>query len=1823
MDAAAWPQVGKWKPAAPNAKYGASERPKTTLYEATRKLVVKQLKEDNGDIRADRFRLTSLGTTARLLYRAAFEPTGAAQLNGEGAAKPTDEEQKARLDRLKKGFSAFSVTVSEATLNPILSNDLVEGFKELRKQVSDPKLDDAAWKYLEIIFFDLAGVSDDDGFLLEWIQKTEIGRDFYTKESFAGVWMPFGFKAEVVTITERLPCTSSAATPKRDDVEMLEQESTLTAFLVARKFGRVRPERDGSLKREFPPAESADFLPWLSQIGREAGLQSVEVLTGRTPVLANHGVDFPLPNSNDTPETVLGRGDDLIVDEGNGKNAGREVFWPRVEDFEIVAGQPRRVLTVFKFPIRLTYLDGLSEIVQLPMFFAPTLTQGKMYYPMTLKSLRTADVSSQVAAVEPPPAATIGGADLVSGSALAELHDHLESFINDKDTEAILPNLDHPSSLNGPGATAAGLEVIASAVNVSLGNLPPELAKRLTVHRGKITEAFQGNDWDALAKTFTGAVNDLNRKGGIALNTVERAAAWGVEDIGPVDAATAAERLSSILMALKENGNSDVFEKAGTILKAALDKLTSADENLTKAKSQIMSLVSRLGAAKDAKFQEDVRKLGTQWGIRLAPYWQREAMDAPFRQLACMADPDLLADLFSAALHKEMHYAVLGGEVDVSPKFLKLTLNLSALANGSALRPEIRPGDLASQVQKVVDSLVAPAVENVAAAQKILQGVNDSLPEERLLRQRLHCLIDQHARLALAGTLEGELRPILNDIGAHLTFLAAHSDDGQARLSRFLAAAASGPEVMEMAKQEIGDHVNRLKDNVRQGVEKQLDKVGVETVSTALEKMLATANPDHIKQQLQQMLSLTGGRIAGEIKGRIDGVRSSANTLVAAIYAEADKADSDGRRAVNEAQMQLNQLQSAANGMLGSYRTLLESFFSGPEGGKLGASVGAEMEKLQKQMLGNAPKPVLAWLGQATALLEGKAISPRFLAMLDDLASALRETTSLSEGQIQLLVNYEEKIGRRFVDEVRGAASFTQAEFQALTAELQSITGAFALDLQARRDALTRLAQNAACQWIDRLDFLFVSLAATPKEFEAAGQAVLDSALGPLQLGGLESKLGQTWNDVQGVLNDLRGYVGDVQDFQAAVDRLSGKLKPTAQAKLKDLRGKLTPIASALRDDLKTRAAHVEGQALGFVKRALISLPSAALLNNFGDQSRNAVFKAQNLVFTAASAGEGLRGLMAASKLESLSVKLPGIDGFTSIKHADDYLKSGLRDYDAAIGQVYAAINPPIVAAGLAAGIGDPRTEIAALSRAAGALSSEAQTQLKVYGAQARDAAKEWVQQGYGALNLLKDQKAKLSAQVAGFLGNSPPKLFGQIDFATILKFIQNPGQIPKALSHEFPDRVENVLSMRNEAQPLDAGLLAFQPEDGTELRIESRTTAWLPLPGRPNGGVSNSTRGQLGPFKLVIGKAIGISFQSLTFVAENGDCKCHPKLGKVTPTGDQGGGNNPLDMLEFLGPLAFLQDVMKTFAAFLSGELPFVLRTDGESILAGIQIGLPTMGFGAFSMQNLSLGMSVGLPLSKDKPLYYRFNIADKVETFKVSVCGFTGGGFFALVLATDPDVGSIEAAIEFGGSLALNIGIAQGALSVMAGIYFRKGHGETLLSAYLRACGAIVVLGFIEVSIIFYLSMQYQRGALTGQASITIRVKIGFFSKSFRLSYTKTIAGSSQGSSDSTALLSPSAGVWYRLAGGEPPTVLLPVLRDAPGSRLAFPLIPVGANDSAPSATRHDAETPVATQFTQRVRLVDWSEHWRQFDYKALEPNLVAGCKRRRPSCLKTALK
>lgn len=218
---------------------------------------------------------------------------------------------------------------------------------------------------------------------------------------------------------------------------------------------------------------------------------------------------------------------------------------------------------------------------------------------------------------------------------------------------------------------------------------------------------------------------------------------------------------------------------------------------------------------------------------------------------------------------------------------------------------------------------------------------------------------------------------------------------------------------------------------------------------------------------------------------------------------------------------------------------------------------------------------------------------------------------------------------------------------------------------------------------------------------------------------------------------------------------------------------------------------------------------------------------------------------------------------------------------------------------------------------------------------------------------------------------------------------------------------------------------------------------------------------------------------------------------------------------IQFKGPLSFVSKLQELVPKGLGGFLPKIELYKNPGIMVSWKLGLPNVTVGVLSITNMALFMKLKVPFVS-QPLVLRLAFCERSAPFALTVYVFSGGGFFALEL-TLAGVQLLEASFEFGAQAALNLGIASGSVGVMAGIYYRMtvqaGANIATLEGYLRMWGKVDVLGgIVTASITIYMSLTWQsNGKVYGQATLTIEVRVTFFSKTFNVKVERQFKGSS----------------------------------------------------------------------------------------------------------------
>ena len=133
-----------------------------------------------------------------------------------------------------------------------------------------------------------------------------------------------------------------------------------------------------------------------------------------------------------------------------------------------------------------------------------------------------------------------------------------------------------------------------------------------------------------------------------------------------------------------------------------------------------------------------------------------------------------------------------------------------------------------------------------------------------------------------------------------------------------------------------------------------------------------------------------------------------------------------------------------------------------------------------------------------------------------------------------------------------------------------------------------------------------------------------------------------------------------------------------------------------------------------------------------------------------------------------------------------------------------------------------------------------------------------------------------------------------------------------------------------------------------------------------------------------------------------------------------------------FGGPLEFINKLKDYIPSNAFSDPPDPQITPA-GITAGYSLGLPAIQRGILSLSNITLGAAFTLPFNGDAPTA-RFNFAERHNTFNLTVSLIGGGGFLAVVVGTD-GVREIEAALEFGAQIAINLGVASGSVYIKGG--------------------------------------------------------------------------------------------------------------------------------------------------------------------------------------------
>jgi len=366
-----------------------------------------------------------------------------------------------------------------------------------------------------------------------------------------------------------------------------------------------------------------------------------------------------------------------------------------------------------------------------------------------------------------------------------------------------------------------------------------------------------------------------------------------------------------------------------------------------------------------------------------------------------------------------------------------------------------------------------------------------------------------------------------------------------------------------------------------------------------------------------------------------------------------------------------------------------------------------------------------------------------------------------------------------------------------------------------------------------------------------------------------------------------------------------------------------------------------------------------------------------------------------------------------------------------------------------------------------------------------------------------------IEAKLGKVIGNTfdPTEFFkgasilGGIKLSDILTVITSGlggDNVPKLLSRELPDRMEASFAWVTQDFKDDAvkGLFVRNAGGTTKLTMHGVVSAPIKTPNAP----TFSAVASLVNFKINLFGFVTVWFDELSFNAKTGT---KPDVAVKLHPGDQ--------MVEFGGPLEFVNTLRSIIPSNGFSDPPGITVTP-SGISASYSINVPTIAVGIFALEHVSLGAGFLLPFDA-KPAEVRFNFSERQRPFSLTVSLLGGGGFFAICVGTE-GVREIEAAIEFGAALSIDLGVASGSVEVKAGVYFHWKTESVELAGYVRLHGELSVLGLISASLTFNLQLAYLkeggRSVVWGEATLEVEIDILFLSFSVSVSCRREFGGS-----------------------------------------------------------------------------------------------------------------
>lgn len=456
--------------------------------------------------------------------------------------------------------------------------------------------------------------------------------------------------------------------------------------------------------------------------------------------------------------------------------------------------------------------------------------------------------------------------------------------------------------------------------------------------------------------------------------------------------------------------------------------------------------------------------------------------------------------------------------------------------------------------------------------------------------------------------------------------------------------------------------------------------------------------------------------------------------------------------------------------------------------------------------------------------------------------------------------------------------------------------------------------------------------------------------------------------------------------------------------------------------------------------------------------------------------------------------------------------------------QLSSASTPLSIPADAVGGLAQPNLNIAGLSAAAGALGGGALT---------------------GGLSSLGNYAAAGLAKIEDYFSNLEStlgKIFGGLPFLSDLGAAGVSGHVagepnlpnPGGILGQFNNPPLNVPEMQT----------AIDQATGTKTTTYTLSASLQPWNGGSALSSPNLFEPDESPAAMTLTATATVSAKSPPTYVVNGTIDAFtvtilgsvPDLGFISidfdPVTFTSGTGIKTDIdvnvnnVTFLSPLSFINQLEQLLEDL--GGSGFSIDVTPTQVSASLSLAIPSLGGVLFTFENLALSAGITVPFLGD-PTVATFGFCSQDAPFQITVDCIGGGGYATLSLGMD-GVEAVAASFDIAAEIALDLAVASGGVSLAAGFtYSWQASVGTTLSAFVRLCGEVEVIGLISVSITLEITLGLVLPSggggpyVTGTGTLKISVSVCFFSVTVPISVTKTfgpVAGISAPHEESDAL-------------------------------------------------------------------------------------------------------